>query len=121
VNCNQVALDARLLKRSALRYTPAGIPAIDLLIGHKSIQIEAGVRREARCEVEAVAIGDVAVKLSAEKLNQPLQISGFLTQRSVKDRKLVLHVVSAATIAGAISSGTEQNRNQGEYDGDGTR
>jgi primosomal replication protein N len=111
VKCNRVALDARLLKRSALRYTPAGIPAIDLLLGHQSIQIEAGVRRDARCEVEAVAIGDLAVKLSTGKLNQPLQISGFLTQHSVKDRKLVLHVVNAEAMSGAISSGTDQNRN----------
>ena len=121
MKCNQVALDARLLKRSALRYTPAGIPAIDLLVGHRSTQLEAGVRREARCEVEAVAIGDLAVKLSAAKLNQPLQISGFLTQHSVKDRKLVLHVVNAEAIGAAISSGIDQNRNQGEYDGNGTR
>ena len=107
MKCNQVALDARLLKRGALRYTPAGIPALDLLIGHQSIQIEAGVRREARCEVETVAIGDLAVKLSTEKLNQPLRISGFLAQHSVKDRKLVLHAVSAETISSAISSGAE--------------
>ena len=100
MKCNQVALDVRLLKRSALRYTPAGTPAIDLLIGHQSMQVEAGVRREARCEVEAVAIGDMAVKLSREKLNQPLQVSGFLTQHSLKDRKLVLHVVNTAPAGG---------------------
>jgi primosomal replication protein N len=103
VNCNQVAIDARLLKRGTLRYTPAGTPAIDLVIGHKSIQIEAGARREARCEVEAVAIGDLAVRLNKEKLNQPLRLSGFLTQHSVKDRKLVLHVVNADPVSGDTS------------------
>ena len=121
MKCNQVALDARLLKRSALRYTPAGIPAIDLVIGHQSIQLEAGVRREARCEVQAVAIGELAVKLSTEKLNQPLQISGFLTQHSVKDKKLVLHVVNAKALGATPGNGTDQNRKQGEYDGNGTR
>jgi primosomal replication protein N len=94
VKRNEVVIDGRLLKRGTLRYTPAGIPALNLLIGHKSIQIEAGGRREARCEVDAVAIGDLAVKLSTQKLNQPLQFSGFITQRSVNDRKLVLNVVS---------------------------
>ena len=97
---NQVALDARLLKRGALRYTAAGTPAIDLRIGHQSMQIEAGTRREARCEVEAVAIGDLAVRLNAEKLNQPLRFSGFLTQFSSRDRKLVLHVVNADAVSG---------------------
>ena len=98
MKCNQVAIDARLIKRGALRYTPAGTPAIDLVIGHQSIQTEAGAKREARCEVETVAIGDVAVKLSREKLNQPLRFSGFLTQHSVKDRRLVLHVVHAGPV-----------------------
>ncbi len=104
---NEVVIDGRLLKRGTLRHTPAGIPAINLVIGHQSIQIEAGGRREARCEVEAVAIGDVAVRLNTEKLNQPLQISGFLTRHSVKDRRLVLHVVSAEKISGVAGNGTE--------------
>ena len=118
MECNQAVIDAVLVKRSALRYTPAGIPALDLLLGHRSTQLEAGVRREARCEVEAVAIGELAVKLSAHKLNQPLRISGFLTQHSVKDRRPVLHVIGAesiksaikSAIAGAVGSKTELNR-----------
>ena len=102
---NEVVIDGRLLKRATLRHTPAGIPALNLVIGHQSIQVEAGGRREARCEVEAVAIGELAVELSTQKLNQPLRIGGFLTRHSVKDRRLVLHVVSAEK----ISSGNEQN------------
>ena len=100
---NEIVIDGRLLKRGTLRHTPAGIPALNLLIGHKSIQIEAGGRREARCEVEAVAIGDLAVRLSTQKLNQPLQLSGFLTRHSVKDGRLVLHVVGVEP----IGNGTE--------------
>ena len=96
---NEVVIDGRLLKRSVLRYTPAGTPAVDLLIGHSSIQSEAGSRREARCEIEAVALGDMALKLSTEKLNRSLQIGGFLAQRSLGNRRLVLHVVSINAIA----------------------
>ena len=100
---NQVVIDGRLLKRATLRHTPAGIPVIDLVIGHQSIQVEAGGQREAKCEVEAVAIGELAVQLSTHKLSQPLRINGFLTQHSVKDRRLVLHVVSTEM----IGNGTE--------------
>jgi primosomal replication protein N len=100
VKRNEVVIDGRLLKRSVLRYTPSGTPAVDLLIGHSSIQSEAGSRREARCEIEAVALGDMALKLSTSKLNRPLQISGFLTQSSIGNRKLVLHVVSMDVIGG---------------------
>jgi primosomal replication protein N len=95
VKRNQVVIDGRLLKRATLRHTPAGIPVIDLVIDHRSMQTEAGGQREARCEVEALAIGELAVRLSTQKLNQPLQIKGFLTQHSVKDRRLVLHVTDA--------------------------
>ncbi len=97
---NQVAIDGRLLKRSALRYTPAGTPAIDLLIGHSSIQTEAGRRCEARCEVEAVALGEMAVRLSTARLNRSLQVSGFLARRSLGNRGLVLHVVSTDVTGG---------------------
>jgi primosomal replication protein N len=100
VKRNEVAIGGRLLKRSALRYTPAGTPAIDLLIGHSSIQSEAGSRREARCEIEAVALGEMAVRLSTAKLNRSLQVSGFLARRSLGNRKLVLHVVSMDVIGG---------------------
>jgi len=96
---NQVAIDGRLLKRSALRYTPAGIPAIDMVIGHNSIQIEAGGERQTRCEIETVAIGDVAVRLRAHKLNQILRVRGFLSRRSLTNQKLVLHVVEAKSIS----------------------
>ena len=96
---NEVVIEGRLLKRSALRYTPAGIPAVDLLIGHSSIQSEAGGRREVRCEIEAVALGDMALKLSTAKLNRSLQIGGFLAQRSLGNRRLVLHVVSMDALA----------------------
>jgi primosomal replication protein N len=98
VKRNEVVIDGRLLKRGTLRHTPAGIPAINLVIGHQSIQIEAGGRREARCEVDAVAIGELAVILSTQKLNQPLQFSGFLTRYSLKDRKLVLNVVKVEPV-----------------------
>ena len=96
---NEVVIDGRLLKRSVLRYTPAGTPAVDLLIGHRSIQNEAGSRREARCEIEAVALGDMALKLGTVKLNRSLQVCGFLAQRSLGNRRLVLHVVSIDAIA----------------------
>ena len=97
---NEVVIDGRLLKRGALRYTPAGTPVIDLLFGHRSLQIEAGSRREARCEIAAVAIGELALRLSAAKINQPLQISGFLAQNSIGNRRLVLHAVDAEPIDG---------------------
>ena len=93
-------IDGRLLKRSALRYTPAGTAVIDILLGHSSIQNEAGSERRMRCEIEATAIGEMALKFAAVKLNQSLQVGGFLAQRSVRDSKLALHVVRMEPISG---------------------
>ena len=107
---NEVVLDGRLLKRSALRYTPAGTPAVDLLIGHRSLQSEAGSERAVRCEIEAVALGDMAVKLSTLKLNQPLQVSGFLAQRSIGNRKLVLHIAGVEPISGNDQESNRESR-----------
>ena len=101
---NEVVIDGRLLRRSALRYTPAGTPVVRLLLGHRSTQMEAGGWRVADCEIEAVALGEMAVRLSTEKLNRPLQISGFLTHRSLKIRALVLHVAGVEP----ISSGAQE-------------
>ncbi len=97
---NEAVIDGRLLKRGALRYTPTGTPAVDAVIGHSSMQNEAGRQRAVRCEIEAVALGDTAVKLSTLKLNRPLQVGGFLARRSVSDRRLVLHIVSAKPLNG---------------------
>ena len=54
---NQVALTARIAEASALRYTPAGLPALDLRLEHESTATEAGQRREVKAAVRAKAIG----------------------------------------------------------------
>jgi len=100
VQRNEVVIEGRLLKRGVLRYTPVGTPAIDVLIGHKSTQIEAGCPREVRLEVHATAIGDMAVMLETAKRSQSLRISGFLAQRGVGDSRLNLHIVMVRVMEG---------------------
>ncbi len=51
---NRLTLDATLTQRGDLRYTPAGIPAIDSTLHHQSVQQEAGGERKVECEVFAV-------------------------------------------------------------------
>ena len=89
---NEVVIDGRVLKCNALRHTPAGIPVADILLEHSSIQREAGGQRRIRCEIEVMAIGEIALQLATVKLNQSLQIGGFLAQRSVSSNSLTLHV-----------------------------
>jgi primosomal replication protein N len=57
---NRLAIDATLATRDALRHTPAGVPAIDAVLMHRSEQREAGSARRVECEIAAVAFGGIA-------------------------------------------------------------
>ena len=61
---NAVALSGELKDIEALRHTPAGIPLLNFRLAHKSRQMEAGYRRQVECELNAIAIGEVAVAMS---------------------------------------------------------
>ena len=74
----RVAIVARLAERAAMRYTPAGISALDLVLAHESEQIEAGHPRLVRLQLKAVALGEVAERLAAQALGTTLDCAGFL-------------------------------------------
>ena len=42
---NRLVLQAQILEVAALRYTPAGLPALDLMLKHESTVDEAGAPR----------------------------------------------------------------------------
>ena len=63
-DANRLVLDATLTERSDLRYTPAGLPALECMLRHASVQPEAGGERKVECELAAVAFGGPAELLS---------------------------------------------------------
>ena len=89
---NRLTLDAILAERGDLRYTPAGIPAIDCSLHHQSVQTEAGGEREVDCELFAVAFGDVARKLAAKPVGSALCCEGFLARRYRTGVTVALHI-----------------------------
>ena len=74
----------------AIRYTPAGIPLLSFVLQHASEQIEAGLKRKVECEVNAVAIGELA-KTNVH-IGDNIKAKGFLAKRSAKSTQLVLHI-----------------------------
>jgi primosomal replication protein N len=90
---NQTVLDARIAEISALRHTPAGIPAIDLSLEHESQQVEAGQARQVKVAIRAVAFGAVAETLKAQALGSPWRFNGFLAAAR-GGRHPVLHIQS---------------------------
>ncbi len=90
LSLNKLVLHAQLVRLEPLRYTPAGIPLLNLLLRHHSEQIEAGMKRKVECEIEAVIVGELALKNL--KLGTDMIVHGFLAKRSMKSTQLVMHI-----------------------------
>ena len=91
---NRLTIDALLAERGDLRYTPAGIPAIDCSLHHQSVQVEAGGDRKVECELFAVAFGDVARKLAAKPVGSAFHCEGFLARRYRTGVTVALHITN---------------------------
>lgn len=74
-----------------MRYTPAGLPALDLVLRHESTVTEDGQPRKVSLEIKALAIGAITHTLSALELGNSGDFAGFLaTARN--GRGLLFHV-----------------------------
>ena len=78
---NTLTLTATLQHKEPLRYSPAGVPILQMRIAHESEQIEAGRPRRVTCEIPAVAIGEVATRLATRQLETEWRFTGFLASR----------------------------------------
>jgi len=75
---NRLVLQARLVERGALRYTPAGIPAFDLSLRHESQVTQEGQARNISVEIKARALGDITRRLAQVELGSTHGFAGFL-------------------------------------------
>ena len=89
---NECVLTGRLIERNELRHTPAGLAALNFRIGHVSEQVEAGKSRSVNLEIDGVALGEVAQKLSTAAQEAEYWFEGFLAMRSKLSRQPVFHV-----------------------------
>jgi primosomal replication protein N len=97
---NWLTLDATLLARDPMRYTPAGIPALDCTLRHASVQPEAGGERKVDCELHAVAFAEVAQALSGVPDDRPLRCEGFIARRWRTGTSLALHITRFRELKG---------------------
>ena len=89
---NRLVLDATLAERGDLRYTPAGIPAVECMLRHASTQEEAGGERKVECELAAVAFGEPARSLARVPNGTALRCRGFLARRYRTGITVAMHV-----------------------------
>jgi primosomal replication protein N len=99
---NRLTLDATLAERGDLRYTPAGVPALECVLKHASVQPEAGGVRKVECELAAVAFGEPAVSLARVPTGTPLRCKGFLARRYRTGVTIALHVNEFDTLDNAL-------------------
>jgi primosomal replication protein N len=88
---NHVVLTACIAEVKPLRYTPAGLPALDLRLEHESSVEEAGQVRQVKMAIKALALGAVAEKVGIQPIGSAWTFTGFLaTPRNGK--LVVLHI-----------------------------
>jgi len=94
-------LTATAQEVKALRYTPAGLPVVEILLDHASEVLEAGQPRRVAFQFPAVALGDVALLLADTPLGASLHVQGFLAPVRKGSGKMVLHVQQAQRLHAA--------------------
>jgi primosomal replication protein N len=88
---NSTELTACIAEQAALRYTPAGLPALDLILEHASEIQEAGQVRKVQLKLRALAFGSMAEALVKQAVGSVWTFKGFLaTPRQGKS--VVLHI-----------------------------
>ncbi|MBE7416269.1 MAG: primosomal replication protein N [Ideonella sp.] len=90
---NRLLLSARLVERGALRYTPAGLPALDFKLEHRSEASEDNQVRKVSLQIRAVAIGAITQALAALALGDSGTFGGFVAGTR-NGRGLLFHVTS---------------------------
>ena len=88
---NQLLLTTCVAELGALRFTPAGLPALDLRLEHESTVDEAGKPRQVKAALKAVAFGAVAERLARQVMGSLWHFQGFLATSGTA-KQPVLHI-----------------------------
>ncbi len=73
---------------------------VEFKVAHESDQDEAGGRRKVSAEMSAVAFEAQARLLASAKLGSTVKLEGFMSAKSRRSRKLVLHVKNFEFVEG---------------------
>lgn len=92
---NSLVLIASLAEAKPLRYTPSGIPAVDLELQHGSEQPSLEAKRKVALIIKAVAFGALAERLVRQSIGSEWVFAGFLASarsQPVPSRQLIFHI-----------------------------
>lgn len=88
---NRFELLASVVQVQTLRYTPAGIPALNIVLEHESQVVEMDTPRAVKLQLRAVAFGSQAETLARSGLDSSYDFSGFLTNAR-NGKGLLFHI-----------------------------
>ncbi len=74
-----------------MRYTPAGLPALNLRLDHESQALEADQSRQIKLAIKAMAFGSVAERLAKQAIGSHWKFNGFLAN-SKRGKSLTFHI-----------------------------
>jgi len=91
---NHLKLTARLIARDAVRYTPAGLPVLNLQLQYQGEVDEAGVPRKVEMQILAIAIGSICQTIELMQMGQLANFEGFLAHKSLRSQALIFHITT---------------------------
>lgn len=91
---NKLLISACVIELDVIRYTPAGLAIIELVLEHLSEVFEAGQKRTVQLQLKARAMGKMAHELSRLPLNSFVEVEGFLAHTYRNSTQVCLHILS---------------------------
>jgi len=88
---NRCALTACIAELESLRYTPAGIPALNLKLEHASSIQEAGQEQQVKAVMKAKAFGSLAERLAGQAVGSAWKFTGYLASPR-NGKQVYLHI-----------------------------
>ncbi len=91
---NRLVISGTLGNNPETRYSPAGIPITRFTLRHESIQQEAGMQRQAICNIAVMASGKQWLESTKSlQSGQQIRVSGFLSRANNRqgENRLILH------------------------------
>ena len=88
---NQLQLTASISEVHPLRYTPAGLPALDVVLAHESLVTDTGTPRQVKLSLRAIAFGSQAETLVKASMEVEWSFLGYLGM-SRNGKGVVFHI-----------------------------
>jgi primosomal replication protein N len=98
---NQLVLTACLVEVSPLRYTPAGLPALNFSLESdtevQEMGVQMGTKRQVKVSLKALAIGHLAESIGKQTLGSVWKFTGYLGAAR-QGKNVVFHIQEFAHI-----------------------